>query len=131
MNVVIDTSAWIEYLSDGRYADEIESIIQDPDSAILVPAIVLAEIRSVVERKVGRDDAEKAVDYIRENFPVLELTEDLAVRAGELHAELRRKQKDISLADCIIMAHVERIHARVITLDRHFRLWEGSVVLGD
>ena len=128
---MIDTSAWIEYLSGGGYADEIESIIQDPDNTVLVPAIVLAEIRSVVERKVGRDDAEKAVDYIRENFPVVELTEDLAVRVGELHAKLRQKQKDISLADCIIMAHAEQLRARVVTLDRHFRLWKDSVILGD
>jgi len=64
-------------------------------------------------------------------FPVVELTDDLAVRAGELHAELRRKQRDIPLADCVIMAHAEQLNAHVITLDNHFYLWKGSIVLGD
>ena len=55
MNVV-DSSAWIEYLSDGPNAEAFKDPIEEGET-LIVPSIALFEVYRHVLRHVGQDEA--------------------------------------------------------------------------
>ena len=125
--VILDSSALLELLTNGRKANDIEKIWNDETISIEIPSVVLAELSSVLRRQ----DIESATlrEKIAANCTVLDLTKEIALKAGELHAELRKKSKTISLADCIIMTHADNEGAVIVTKDPHFELYKNSRIL--
>ncbi len=117
--VILDTSALIEELTGGEKAPPIEEIWNDPSVSVEIPTLVLAELVSVLRRK-GINPIE-VCERIRSSCILLPLTDDVALEAGELHAQLRKKDASISLADCIVMVHANEEGAMIITMDTHFR----------
>jgi predicted nucleic acid-binding protein len=104
---ILDSSAWLECLDDGPNTKHFAPIIaKHPE--ILVPAIVITEIRKVALRHRSSDQAESITRSLLA-AEVVEIDSEIAVAA----ADLAIKHK-LPLADSLIYA---------ITLAKKATLW--------
>ncbi len=125
--LLFDTSALIEMLSGSPKGKEASSLFLSEDSRPLVASVSIAELASKLRRHSVAP--EEHVRRISDSAEMLPLDSETALRAGSLHAQLKAKNKNISLADCVIMAHAEREGATVVTTDHHFLLYKHSRLL--
>ena len=125
--LIFDTSALIEMHEGSKLGEEAKQLFLAENTLPFVASISIAEFASQLMRK-GTDPDEQ-LHRIFEFADMLPLTSEIAMRAGLLHAKLRKKSKNISLADCIIMAHADREGATVVTTDCHFSLYKNTRLL--
>lgn len=121
---ILDTSALIELYTQTEKGGKVIALIKN--AKILVPAVVVAELKSKLER-LGIE-SETCLKGIKESSQILDLTFEIAEKAGKKHALLRKEHGNISLADCIVMIHSEIEGITVITCDSHFK-GSSAVVL--
>lgn len=124
---VIDSSAWIEYLEGFQYAEKAARIIEREEITIITPKIVMAEVCSKTIRHGG--NPEKAKEIIESFSAPLSEDNDTYFLAGKIHAQLRKKFDNISLADAIVLAVTEKNNAKLVTKDFHQK-GKNTVYLG-
>ncbi len=119
--VLIDSSAWIEYLRLGRGAasDAVDSLLQEDRAALC--GMVEAEIIQGIHMINGLDTPElRTVADLFVALPYLEIERQDYIAAGECLGELRRKGITIPSADCLIGVLCLRHDLSLLTLDAHF-----------
>lgn len=110
---VVDTSAWIEYLTGSALGKTVAAEL--PDRAQwLVPTIVQLELAKWLTREVGEDKADRVIAFT-ETCVVADLDTPIALSAAELCA--RHK---LATADAIVYATALAHDAVLLTCDRHF-----------
>jgi toxin FitB len=115
---VVDSSAWIEYLSGGANAAFFRQPIEE-EAALLVPALSIFEVYRHLLRHVGRDEALQVVAAMRQGT-VVDLDDGLALEAAELSVASK-----LALADSIMLA-TARVHGATFwTQDADFDGLEG------
>ena len=124
--VIFDTSALIELFDLTKKGEAVRDVLKT-NNTFFVPSIAVAELISKLKRR--NFDPKKFIEKVESSTVILSLDTEIAKRAGELHAELRKKQSDISLADCVIIAHGEVEDAMVLTCDQHFKGYSKAKVL--
>lgn len=113
MNVV-DSSGWIEYLTDGPGAPFFAPPVEDV-ARLVVPTIVLNEVL----RKVLRDGGEEAARSARAALGqgrLIPFDGALAESAARLGVELK-----LPLADAIVLATARSLSATLWTQDQDFQ----------
>ena len=70
------------------------------------------------ETKEGRL---RRLDFIQASSQILNLKFDLAVAAGELDVEMKRKVKGWGIVDSILLYTARSTGTKVVTGDEHFR----------
>jgi len=129
---VVDSDAWIEYFRGTSAGMKAKRYIEEEDSA--TPTIVIAELSRKLLREIeaGRETREgrKArLEFIKTATLIVNLTQDIAVLAGEIDVERKREVKGWGLADFIILATARRSKAKVVTGDEHFRDLVDEVIM--
>ena len=117
MNVV-DSSAWLEYFSDGSNAKRFSAAIENTDE-LIVPAICAFEVFNRVLQRRTEGEALKAIALMQQG-QVVGLDLPLALSAAKLSAELR-----LPMADSIILATARSHQAILWTQDADFSGLEG------
>lgn len=117
MNVV-DSSAWLEYFSDGPNAKYFAKTIENPHE-LLVPTITLSEVFKRVSQQRDESQALQCIAVMQQS-KLVELSSALALSAAAL--ALRYK---LPLADSIIYATARQANAIVWTQDNDFEGLEG------
>ena len=112
MNVV-DSSGWIEYLTDAPNADFFAPAIQDA-AQLIVPSISIYEVFKILMREDSDDLALLKTAQMAEGQVVL-LDRELAIAAARLSLELR-----LPMADSIILATAQAYDATLWTQDVDF-----------
>ena len=105
MNVV-DSSAWIEYFTDGPNAGFFAGAIEDVEK-LLVPALVIYEVFKWISRERGEAQAVKAVAHMQQG-EVVDLDAKLAAYAARLSLQTK-----LPMADSIVYA-TARIHEAIL-----------------
>ena len=113
MNVV-DSSAWLEYFSNGPNADHFIAPLKDAKS-LIVPVITIYEVFKVVLRERGENEALQAVAAMQKGT-VCDLTARLSLSASKLSL-----QHGLAMADSIILATAELYDAVIWTQDVDFK----------
>ena len=126
-SVLFDTSALIELFSGTKMGEEVKKFFEYEQ--LYVPSIVLTEFISKLKRNGA--DPYRYVTEIENACVILELTTEVAKKAGDLHAELKSKEKFISIMDCIIMAHGFKENIPIVTKDQHFKHYPLVTLLID
>ena len=117
MNVV-DSSGWLEYLSDGVNADFFAPPIEDEEN-LVTPTICIYEVFKRVLGELGEERALDAVGtLLRGN--VVELSQQEAIEAARLSVQYK-----LAMADSIILATARTFQATLWTQDAHFKEIEG------
>lgn len=112
MNVA-DSSAWIEFLTDGPNAEDFDAILNDR-AKLIVPTIAVYEVYRWMERERSVDHADAAVAVMTEST-VVDLDLDLAIDAADLAAQHR-----LAMSDSIMLASAQRFDAILWTQDADF-----------
>lgn len=118
--VLIDTSAWIEFLRSKNAASVsiIEAVQRhlELDQARLC-GVVQAELLQGIKTPKELD----RLQLLFETVPLLETLDVDWLNAGHLARQLRARGKTVPLTDALIAVVAMRCKAQVLTLDHHFK----------
>ncbi len=117
MNVV-DSSAWLEYLTDGPNAEYFSAPLVDTDN-LIVPTVCIYEVFKAVLRQRGEDAALQTVALMKQGITI-NLTDELALQAAKISLEYQ-----IPMADSIILATARAHEAVLWTQDQDFKDMEN------
>ena len=117
MNLV-DSSAWLEYLSDGPNAEYFSDPLEDTGN-LIVPTICIYEVFKAVLRQRGEDAALQTVALMKQGTTI-DLTDELALQAAKISLEYQ-----IPMADSIILATARAREAVLWTQDKDFKGMEN------
>ena len=110
---ILDSSAWIECLDEGPNTPHFRPILlQWPE--LIVPSIVITEVRKVVLKQRTREKADEVTRSMRASL-VVPIDDELAIFAADLFIEHR-----LPLADSLIYAVTLTKSATLWTQDHHF-----------
>ena len=109
MNVV-DSSGWIEYLTDSKRADLFAAPIEQRDQ-LLVPTIALFEVHKILSRSLSEDLVDRCLNVMRLGR-VLDLTDRRAVAASKV-----ARQHRLALADAAMYSMAQEHSASFWTQD--------------
>jgi toxin FitB len=118
MNNIVDSSAWLEYFTDSKYAKKFAHIIENTKNLIM-PSIIIYEVFKKVLKEKDEDNALKIAAHLRQG-EVIDLDIDIALLAAKLSTEL-----SLPMADSIILATARRTNSTIWTLDKDFKGIEG------
>jgi predicted nucleic acid-binding protein len=110
---VVDTSAWLEWLSDSALGRKVGLELPSTEGWI-VPTIVQYELARCLTREVSEDAADDTIAFSTECV-VTSLSTRLAVQAAEI-----AKDHALAMADAIIYATAVAMGADLLTCDAHF-----------
>jgi predicted nucleic acid-binding protein len=111
---LIDSSAWLEYLTQDVNAAKFAPYIES-GSATLVPTIVLYEVVKALMRERGKTEADLFISEALRRV-VVPLDEDLALAAAHVSNEHK-----LAMANAIIYATAQAHQAQLVTGDAAFR----------
>lgn len=111
---ILDSSAWIEILDDGPNTEHFRPILLKLPH-LIIPSIILTEIRKFILRKRGQAKADAVTRSLNSGF-VIELSADLARSAADLG-----HRHQLPLADSIIYATTLATKATLWTQDADFK----------
>ena len=110
---LVDTSAWIEWFTDGPLAGELAGRMPDQPEC-LVPTIVQYELRTWFLRERGEDMADQVIAFT-ELCVVVPLDTRLALAAADV-----TREHGLAMADAVIYASAVSAGAELVTCDAHF-----------
>ena len=111
--VVVDSSAWIDWLTESALAPEINRLMPERD-VIVVPTLVQLELVKWLRRERGEEASDEML-ALTQMCQVVPLTTPIAVAAAELC-----RSHQLSTADAVILATAHHAGARLLTCDKHF-----------
>jgi predicted nucleic acid-binding protein len=110
---VVDTSAWIEWLTGSARGRRLAKQFPEPPQCI-VPTIVQLELSKWLAREIGEEAADQMIAYTLK-CRVVALDTHIALLAAELHRDHKR-----ATADAIVYATAQHWQADLLTCDAHF-----------
>lgn len=117
--VVVDSSGWIEYFTDGPKASAYGRYLKKPEE-VVTPVIVLYEVYKKIKRERGEEMAKLCLAQM-EKTQVVPIEEGIALLAADLSLEL-----SLPMADALVLAAARRHQARLVTSDADFRGIDGA-----
>ena len=120
--ILVDTSAWIEWLIGSPTGDKLAAHL--PDQADwLVPTMVQLELAKWLTRELSEDKADQVIAFTQV-CQVVPLDTEIALAA----ADACRLHK-LASADAVIFATARAQGATLLTCDRHFDGLPGVTLL--
>ncbi len=112
--MVIDTSAWIEWLVDGPAGTEILRLMPERGE-VIVPTLVQLELAKWLSREKGDEAADEVLAFTQK-CDVVPLDTRIAILAAELG-----RRYGLATADSIVYATAIDKGAGLVTCDAHFK----------
>jgi len=123
---VVDSYSWIEYFRGSKAGEKAKRFIEEREAA--TATITLAELREKYIRE-GWTYFEDDLLFITSSTILVNLTKDIALKAGEINAAMKEKVKGWGMADSIILATAQEANARIITGDKHFKTIKQAILI--
>lgn len=120
--VLVDTSAWIEWLIDSATGLKVAEHLPE-QAEWLVPTMVQLELAKWLTREVGEDKADQVIAFTQV-CNVVPLDTEIALAA----AEACREHK-LATADAIVFATARARGATLLTCDGHFEGLPGITLI--
>ena len=125
--IVLDTYAWIEYFSGSKEGKRAKRFVEGRFE-LFTPSIVIGELSDKYRRENIQEWPIRK-RFVKLKTKILALDESIADNAGKLKQDLRKKHRDASLADAIILSHSIDIGAYILTGDVHLKGLKNSIDL--
>lgn len=110
---VVDTSAWLEWLSDSAVGRRV-GVELPQTGAWIVPTIVQYELARCLVREVSEEAADETIAFSNACV-VMPFDTRLVVQAAEI-----ARDRALAMADAIIYATAIAMGADLLTCDAHF-----------
>jgi len=114
---LVDSYAWIEYYNGSKKGIKIKEIIETKN--IATPVLVIAELSDKFARE--NSDFNELFQFINSRSTIVPLNVKIAIEAGKLKCEMRKKFKQFGLVDAIIYLTARLNHSKLLTGDEHFK----------
>ena len=114
---IIDSYAWVEYFRGTKEGAAAKEYIEKKSNATC--SITIAELAEKYKRE-GKDFS-KDYEFMISKSEIIDLSGDIALAAGEINFENKKKIKNWGMSDAIILATARIFNAKVVTGDEHFR----------
>ena len=111
---VVDSSGWIEVLTNGLQADRFLEVLDD-ETSLIVPAITVFEVFKWILREHSEAQAIQAIALMQRG-KVVDLDSSIAIAAAQLSHALR-----LPMADSIILTTARQHQARLFSMDADFK----------
>lgn len=121
--ILVDSSGWLEYLTADTKAAQFEPYLVDLKNTLIVPTVVLYEVR----KKLLAGQLRTAEDWFVSEalrHTVVPLDERIAMDAAAVSLQFR-----VAMADAIIYTTAVAENAQLITGDAHFANLPNVTVL--
>jgi len=119
--ILVDSSGWIEYFTDGALADQFAHYLESP-AEVVTPTIVIFEVYRVIRRQRSEEVATAAVAQMQKTS-VVELDQFLALTAADASIE-----HGLAMADAIVYATAQVKGVDLVTTDADFEGLSGARV---
>ena len=119
--LLIDSSAWLEYLTQDTDAAKFAPFIES-DSPTLVPTIVLYEVVRILLRERGKTESDRFISAALRRV-IVPFDEGLALAAAQVSNTTK-----LAMADSIIYATAQAHQAQIVTGDAAFRGLPGVII---
>lgn len=110
---ILDSSAWLECLDDGSNVKHFSPILRKLPN-LIIPAIVLTEVRKVALKQRSPAEADAVTDAMRSGI-IIPIDAEIAILAADLFIKHK-----LALADSLIYATALIHKATLWTQDAHF-----------
>jgi predicted nucleic acid-binding protein len=110
---VIDSSGWLEYLTNGANADFFAAPILDCEH-LIIPTLCIYEVFKRVLVQFGNERALEAVGNMSAG-EIVDVDRQIAIEGAMLSVELK-----LAMADSLILATAQAYNATLWTQDAHF-----------
>jgi toxin FitB len=120
MKILLDSSGWIEFFTDGPRANRYVAYLTSRHQ-IITPTIVLYEVYKKIKRERGEETAMQFAGRLNATH-VIPLTESIAFLAADLSL-----QHGLAMADAIVYATGRDQEAEVVTGDADLEGLPGVV----
>ena len=107
---IFDSFAWFEYFAGSARGKKADDILRSKET-LATPASCVAEIKR--KRIREKMDWRSEISFIKTQSAVLPLTEQIALRAGEI--------SELHFADALVYATALEHNATLVTGDAHFK----------
>ncbi len=121
MACVVDTSAWIEWLTGSATGKSLAGKFPSLPECV-VPTLVQLELSKWLVRELGEDEADRVIAYTQKCVIV-----PLDTRIALLAADMHRNHK-LATADAIVYATARQCGAELLTCDSHFEGLPGVML---
>jgi predicted nucleic acid-binding protein len=121
--ILVDTSAWIEWLIGSKTGDQLAEHLPE-QAEWLAPTMVQLELAKWLTREVSEDKADQVIAFTQVCV-IVPLDTEIALAA----AEACRTHK-LATADAIIFATAQARGATLLTCDAHFDGLPGVKLIG-
>jgi len=111
---LIDSSAWLEYFTDGNNAEFFAPVIENIDE-VIISVINLYEVYKKVLLEKDENEAIQAIALMQQ-AKVIDITNSISILAAKLSIKFK-----MPMADSIIYATARMYDAIVWTQDSHFK----------
>jgi predicted nucleic acid-binding protein len=118
---LVDSSGWIEFLSDGSLADRFAPYFEHEEQ-LLVPAIVLYEVYMKLLSRQGSTAADRFLSAAL-RARIVPIDQHVALLAARVSLDRR-----LAMADAMIYATAVMCGAHLVTCDAHFQGLPGTTV---
>ena len=119
---LVDSSGWLEYLTDGPLADLYAQYLEDFNE-ILTPTVVLHEVYKWVKRERTEEEALIVAAQLQKT-EMIPLTNTIALTAADVGLE-----HGLAMADSIVYATAAVKEVELVTSDSDFDSLPGVVYL--
>jgi predicted nucleic acid-binding protein len=126
MKLFFDSSAWIEYFEGSLNGEKVYNFLKGKNEVYSI-SIIISEIVSKAKRM--NQDFEIPFRAIMRNSKFFEVAPEIAREAGVFHAEMKKKKRDFGLVDATIWVVAEKLGAKLVTCDYHFKNFKNVVFL--
>jgi len=120
--VVVDSSGWIEYFTDGPQADAYGRYLKDIEK-VATPAVVVYEVYKKIRCERGEEIAKLCVAQMEKTRGV-PIDQAIALRAADLSLEF-----SLPMADSFVLATARALGAELLTSDNDFKNVPGARLL--
>lgn len=120
--IVVDSSGWIAFLTDGPLAREYARRLRDAKN-VVTPSIIVYEVYKHTKRHRSDEEAALAAAAIQKTT-VIPLDDDLALEAADVALQHR-----LPMANAIVLATARRFGATLYTSDGDFEGIEGVAIV--
>jgi predicted nucleic acid-binding protein len=114
----VDAHAWLEYLDGTPRGASVRDHLEKPGNTIITSTVTLAELVSKFYRT--KRDPKIAVAAVESNSTLHTISPALAIMAGEVHAEEKKRKPEFGLADAFVLATARSKSSKILTGDPHF-----------
>jgi predicted nucleic acid-binding protein len=111
--ILVDSSGWVEYFTDGPLADDFAPYLERLEE-VVTPTIVIFEVFRVIRRQRSEEEAMVAVAQMQKTS-VVDLDQTLALSAADISIE-----HGLAMADAIVYATARVNGVQTVTADADF-----------